>query len=144
MESGQTTVRGVVRALDGADALVEVEQGGCGRCHEEGGCGGQQLTQMFCSSPKTYRVENVIDAAVGDRLVIGITSASVRKTASLAYGTPLVSTIAGAALGSSFGGDGGAILGAAIALPLSFIYIHFYAKGAAGNSIERPHIVSRS
>ena len=43
----QTTIRGVVRSLDGENAIVEPDQGGCGRCHEKGGCGGQQLTQIF-------------------------------------------------------------------------------------------------
>ena len=68
MNSEPSTVRAIVREINQADALVEIEQGGCGRCHEPGGCGGQQLTQMFCSTPKTYRVANEIGAGVGDRV----------------------------------------------------------------------------
>ena len=88
MNSEPSTVRAIVREINQADALVEVEQGGCGRCHEPGGCGGQQLTQMFCSTPKTYRVANEIGAGVGDRVTIAIAADSVRRTANLAYVQP--------------------------------------------------------
>lgn len=144
MADGKTTVRAVVRALDGKQAMVEVEQGGCGRCHEEGGCGGQQLTQMFCSGAKTYRVDNAIGAGVGDRVTIAIAAGSVRRTANLAYGVPLTASILGAALGSSVSGDPGAILGAGVALTLSLAYVRFRSRNPAGNFAERPHIVSRS
>lgn len=89
------TVRGTVRALEDGKALVEIEQGGCGRCHEEGGCGGQQLTQMFCSGPRTYEAENKIGASVGDKVVVATPLGSVRKTANLAYGVPLLGMICG-------------------------------------------------
>lgn len=144
MTTEQTTIRAVVHALDGKYASVEVEQGGCGRCHEKGGCGGQQLTQMFCSGPKTYHVENTIGAAIGDRVTIAIAAGSVRRTANLAYGVPLTATIAGAVLGASFSGDFGAMLGAGIGLTLSFLYVVFRSRGGAGNLAERPHIISRS
>ncbi len=138
----QTTIPAVVRAVDGSFAEVEVAQGGCGRCHEKGGCGGQQLTQMFCSGPKTYRVANGVGAQVGDSVTIAVAAGSVRKTANLAYILPLTATIAGALLGATFG-DGTAMAGAAAGLALSFAYIRFRAPGLA-NPAECPHIVSRS
>lgn len=100
-----STIRAVIRALDGDEAIVEVEQGGCGRCHEEGGCGGQQLTQMFCSSPRTYRVSNAIGAEIGDHVTVAIAAGSVRRTANLAYGVPLLASILGAVVGMQIGGD---------------------------------------
>lgn len=144
MDNEQTTIRAIVRAREGMNALVEVEHGGCGRCHEEGGCGGQQLTQMFCAGPKTYQVNNKIGADIGDRVTIAIADGSVRQTANLAYGVPLIGCICGAVVGSSLAGDGGAMLGAVSGLVLSFLYIRFHVRGSTGNSAERPHIVSRS
>lgn len=144
MNLDKSTVRGVVRAIDGLQAVVEIEHGGCGRCHEEGGCGGQQLTQMFCSGPKTYNVDNSLGALLGERVTIAIADGSVRRTANLAYGVPLISAIAGAALGAPLSGDAGAILGAGAGLVLSFFFIRFRAQGKAGNYAERPHIISRS
>lgn len=138
------TVRGVVRALEGGDALVEVEQGGCGRCHEEGGCGGQQLTQMFCSGPKSYRAENTVGAGIGDRVVVATPSGSVRRTANLAYGAPLLGAIAGALLGMPVGGDPGAMLGAVCGLFVALGYVRFRARLGVGSAQSRPHLVSRS
>lgn len=144
MNPDKSTAHGVVRAIDGLQAVVEIEHGGCGRCHEEGGCGGQQLTQMFCSGPKTYSVDNRLGALLGERVTIAIADGSVRRTANLAYGVPLIAAIAGAALGTPLSGDTGAILGAGTGLVLSFFFIRFRAQGKAGNYAERPHIISRS
>jgi sigma-E factor negative regulatory protein RseC len=144
MREESITVRGVVRALDGGDALVEVEQGGCGRCHEEGGCGGQQLTQMFCSGPKSYRAENTIGASVGDRVVVATSPGSVRRTANLAYGIPLLGAIGGALAGTPLGGDMGAMLGAAGGLLLALGYVRLRTRQDNGNIQSRPRLVSRS
>jgi sigma-E factor negative regulatory protein RseC len=144
MTAEQTTVRAIVRELDTDGALVEVEQGGCGRCHEKGGCGGQSLTQMFCSEPKRYRVVNDIGAGIGDRVVVAISAGSVRKSANLGYVLPLTATIAGALLGMQLGEDQGAMLGAALGLLLSFIYVGRRTTTGNGFSATRPHIVSLS
>jgi sigma-E factor negative regulatory protein RseC len=144
MSREHSTVHATVRALDGQLALVEVEAGGCGRCHEKGGCGGQQLTQMFCRGPKTYQVDNPLGAVVGDRVTVAIAGGSVRRTANLAYGAPLTAVILGAALGTPLGGDLGAMLGAATGLVLSFIYVRVRARDDSGNFTERPQIISRS
>ena len=109
MDQQASTVSAIIRALDGKEALVEVEAGGCGRCHEKGGCGGQQLTQMFCASPKTYRVNNNLGLGIGDRVTLAIAAGSVRRTANLAYGVPLTATIIGAALGTLLAGDFGGL-----------------------------------
>lgn len=144
MSIEQTTIRAIVRSLDGKYALVEVEQGGCGRCHEEGGCGGQQLTQMFCGGAKSYRVENAIGSAIGDGVTIAIAAGSVSRTANLAYGVPLAAAIAGAVLGASLGGDLLAVTGAASGLLISFLYVIFRSRSGAGKLAERPHIISHS
>ena len=139
----QTTIRGVVRSLDGENAIVEPDQGGCGRCHEKGGCGGQQLTQIFCAGQKTYHVENSIGAAVGDSVTIAIAAGSVRRTANLAYGIPLVATILGAAFGSLLGSDLWAILGGAFGFITSYIYVILRSRGDEAAFANRPHIISR-
>lgn len=145
MEHGDSTIRAVVRDLEGDFALVEVEQGGCGRCHEKGGCGGQQLTQMFCSGPKAWRVANTIGARPGERVLIAISEGSVRRVANLAYGLPLLAAIAAAAAGSSLAGDTGAIAGAALGLVAAFAYLHWRTRRPAiDDPLGQPHIVSRA
>ena len=144
MNSEPSTVHAVVREINQADALVEVEQGGCGRCHEAGGCGGQQLTRMFCSTAKTYRVANEIGARVGDRVTVAIAADSVRRSANLAYVLPLTATIAGALLGMLLGDDPGAMLGGLAGLVLAFLHARRRAAADTGFSEVHPHIVSRS
>lgn len=144
MSTEQNTIQAIVRSLDGKWVRVEVEQGGCGRCHEKGGCGGQHLTQMFCSGPKTYRVENTIGADVGDRVKIAVAVGSVSRTANLAYILPLTATIAGAALGATLGSDLSAMVGAGIGLGAAFLYVIARSHRNTGNLTERPHIISRS
>ncbi len=140
----ETTIRATVRSLDGDEALVEVDSGGCGRCHEPGGCGGQQLTQMFCSGPKNYRVANPHGANVGDQVTVGIAPGTVRRTANLAYGLPLTATIVGAAIGMPLAGDLGAMLGALLGIGGSIFYIRHRANLTGGNLATRPYIISRS
>jgi sigma-E factor negative regulatory protein RseC len=144
MTEEANTIRAVVRGLAGSDALVEVEQGGCGRCHEEGGCGGQHLTQMFCGGARSYRVENSVNAEIGDHVTVAIAAGSVRQTANLAYGIPLLAIIAGAVLGMPLAGDIGAILGAGSGLLLSFFYIRLRTRRDVGDLASRPYIISRN
>lgn len=138
------TVRGVVRALDGSDALVTVEQGGCGRCHEEGGCGGHQLTQMFCSGPKSYKAQNAVGAAIGDHVLVATAPGSIRQTANIAYVVPLLGAIGGALAGNMFRGDAGAVIGAIAGLFIAFGYVRYVAQKASGTAAVRPYIISRS
>ena len=144
MAKEQSAIHATVRAVEGSEALVEVEGGGCGRCHENGGCGGQHLTQMFCNGPKSYRVDNPLGAGIGERVTVAVADGSVRRAANLAYGVPLVATVSGAFLGAQFGGDAGAVLGAVGCLVLSVAYIAFRSRGGAGRIGRRPYIVSRS
>lgn len=138
-----STVRGVVRAVENGEALVEIEQGGCGRCHEEGGCGGQNLTQMFCAGPKSYRVENTVGARPGDHVVVAVAAGSVRRTANLAYGLPLLGIIGGALAGTAFAGDTGGVAGALLGGGSVFAWVRHRTMGA-GNFSPRPHIVDRA
>lgn len=140
----KVVIRAVVRSIEGSRALVEVESGGCGRCHEEGGCGGQNLTQMFCSGPKTYLADNDLGASVGDLVRVGIAAGAVRRSANLAYGLPLAATLTGAMLGMQFGGDLSAMAGAGLGLVLATRYLRFRSAQPTGNSEARPHIISRS
>lgn len=144
MEHEISTVRGVVRSIESSFADIEVEQGGCGRCHEEGGCGGQQLTQMFCSGARSYRVCNSIGAQVGDKVIIAIAPGSVRDTANLAYGMPLIGAIAGAILGAFVAGDNGSIIGCLLGLSVAYSFVAIRSRRQGGKLAERPYIVSRS
>ena len=137
-----TEISAVVRSLDEGFAIVEVKQGGCGRCHEKGGCGGQHLTQAFCSAPKTYRVANPVEAQVGDSVMVGIPAGALRYSANLAYGLPILGIFAGALLGMQVQGDVGAMLGGLLGLLLAWLIIRAKAHAEAGNPEFQPQIIS--
>lgn len=137
-----TEIRAVVRSLDGEFAVVEVELGGCGRCHETGGCGGQHLTQALCTSPKTYRVANPLGAAIGDAVQVGIPDGAVRYSANLAYGVPILGVFAGALLGMQLYGDSGAIVGGLLGLLVAWLIVRNTARSGVENPRFQPQIIS--
>jgi sigma-E factor negative regulatory protein RseC len=103
--------QGTISALDGEYAIVRMDEAGCGRCHEDGGCGGNNLGKMLCSTPRTFRVLNPGKAAVGDSVRVAIADGAVRRSAAYAYGLPLLALFGGALGGASLAGDLGSIFG---------------------------------
>ncbi len=121
-------VTGTVVSLDGDYAFVRMDEVGCGRCHEEGGCGGNNIGRMFCSSPRLFRVRNPGKSAVGDHVSIVIEAGVVRRSAALAYGLPLLLLFLGAFSGLFFAGETGAIIGAVLALSCSWLVLRRFDR----------------
>jgi sigma-E factor negative regulatory protein RseC len=144
LSSETQIIRAIVRALDGDQALVETEEGGCGRCHETGGCGGQNLSRAFCSGPRSHRVENRVGAMVGERVNVAIEPGNIRRSANLAYVLPLAAVLCGALAGFAGGGEPWAIAGALGGLAAAVGYLRRRTGTASGFSAGNPHIISRS
>ena len=122
--------KGTVTALDGAYAIVHVDAGGCGRCHEDGGCGGHNLGAMLCRSPREYRVLNPGQSGLGEQVTIVVSEGAVKSAALMAYGLPLLLLLAGAAFGTWLFGDAMGIAGGAIGL---------FVGVAISRSLQRQH-----
>ncbi|MGB4467079.1 MAG: SoxR reducing system RseC family protein [Azovibrio sp.] len=131
---------GRVTGLEGEFALIQLEGGGCGRCHEQGGCGGQQLTQMFCSTPRQYRVRNPLGARPGDQVSIILPAGALSRYATLAYGLPLLGLIGGAVLGQALGGDSGALSGGLSGVVVAACLMRRRIRGMAGKMPGEPYI----
>ncbi len=112
---------GTVVALDREFAVVRMDETGCGRCQEEGGCGGNNIGRMFCGAPRTFRVLNPGKAIVGQSVRVAVPEGAVRRGALAAYGLPLLALFAGAIGGSALAGEGGAIVGALACLLASWL-----------------------
>jgi sigma-E factor negative regulatory protein RseC len=97
---------------DGAYALVRIEDEGCGRCHEPGGCGGSALTRAFCSSGRIYRAQNPGGAEPGDEVVVEIPDRALRHSIVAGYLFPLLCLFLGATLGMKLAGEAGSMSGA--------------------------------
>jgi sigma-E factor negative regulatory protein RseC len=104
--------KGTVTALDGDFAFVRIAGEGCGRCHEIGGCGGNNLAQIFCSSSQIHRVLNPRGAQVGEEVVIVIRERALFHSALAGYVLPLLGLFLGAALGLGLAGEIGSMIGA--------------------------------
>lgn len=134
--------RAVVVQVDGQRALVQASQGGgCGQCSGKG-CGTAKLSQLFCSKPRQFQVDNPINAHVGDQVVVSVADGAVLHGIGLLYLLPLLSLAAGATLGNVAAEqveqrDGYAAAGALIGLVCGFILSRWLA---ARQRRQQPYI----
>ncbi len=97
--------RAVVVQTDSLFAQVVASGGnGCSACDGKG-CGSGKLTQLFCSSPRQFKVDNRIHAGVGDEVIVSVPDGAVLRGISLVYLLPLVLLFAGAALAGQVQGE---------------------------------------
>ncbi|MFT3736188.1 MAG: SoxR reducing system RseC family protein [Rhodocyclaceae bacterium] len=75
---------------------VEAQDGGCGRCHEAGGCRSDMLGDVFGPRCREYEVENATGAVPGSRVTVEVPDGIPWRAAMLAYGLPLFALLAGA------------------------------------------------
>lgn len=132
---------GVVKELDGTDVIIEVApvSAGCGRCHEEGGCGSNLLNQSLRSKKASlYRLPNQIAAKVGDRVVLSVPEGAVLRASLWAYLIPAILLILGAALGTAlFAHDAMALLGGGFGLMLGLLVLRYVQKRYLSLGVER-------
>lgn len=134
--------RGVVSAIDGEYAIVRTDEaGGCGRCHEQGGCGGANVGRMFCRPPSSWRVLNSRGAIVGEHVRVVVADGAVGASAALVYMLPLALLIAGAALGTALVSEGGGILGGTLGLVAAWRWAARRQKRRDCDPRFQPHIV---
>lgn len=118
--------RAVVMRVEGGQTFVESAQtSGCGQCSGKG-CGTAKVSQMFCSQPRQFLVDNPIGAVVGDHVVVSVADGAVLRGIGLVYLLPLALLGGGAALGNSMAvqdglRDGYAAAGAACGLVVGFL-----------------------
>ena len=131
---------GTIISLDGEYALVSMDETGCGRCHEEGGCGGNNIGKMFCNAPRTFRVLNPGHSAIGDRVTVVIAEGVVRRSAAIAYGLPLLALFAGALIGSALAGEMGAMIGAISGLSCAWVGLCYAQRRGSSDKRAQPYI----
>ncbi len=132
--------KGIVTSLEGGHAIVQMDETGCGRCHEDGGCGGHNLGKMLCSTPKTFRVLNPGGASAGDSVTVAIDDGVIRQSALLAYGLPLLGLFSGAFSGLFFAGESGAIGGSLLGLLAAWAVLRHTQQRKTASLSSQPHI----
>lgn len=92
--------RAIVVQVEGKHALVQANQGnGCGQCGGKG-CGTGKLSQLFCSKPRQFQVDNPVNAGVGDEVIVSVAEGAVLRGIGLIYLLPLLLLLTGATLAS--------------------------------------------
>lgn len=125
--------------------------GGCGRCHETGGCGGVSITQPLCSTPKTLLVADDLGVQVGNKVLVAIPDALLSQGITRAYLIPLILLFFGSALGAillpnltplqwQLTPDIGAIAGAGIGLIAAWWQLQ---RNQQSRAMVAPRIVRR-
>lgn len=88
-----------VVSLDGDYAIIELARstGGCGRCHETGGCGGGGvLGQFFGLRSGKFRTLNQLSAKAGETLWVELDDSAYVRAALGAYALPSAALVVGA------------------------------------------------
>lgn len=134
-----TDTWGVVIAVDGDQAIIRVEDTGCGRCRESGGCGGGSAGGG-CRLPRTFRVPNPEGFPVGVSVRVAIVDGAVGRSAVHAYGVPLLAVLGGAIGGSAVAGEGGAICGALLGLLIGGFGLRRAQLRSRGDSRFQPSL----
>lgn len=125
--------------------------GGCGRCHESGGCGGVSIAQPLCSTPKTLLVADDLGVQVGNKVLVAIPDALLSQGITRAYLIPLILLFFGSALGAillpnltplqwQLTPDIGAIAGAGIGLIAAWWQLQ---RNQQSRAMVAPRIVRR-
>lgn len=98
--------RAIVVHLQGKEALVETRgSGGCGHCDSGQGCGSGKLSQLFCSKPRQFKVQNDANASVGDEVQITLPEGVLLRSSVLIYVLPLCLLLGGGMLGVYWASD---------------------------------------
>lgn len=142
--------RAIVIHVHGSEALVEASgEGGCGHCSSQNGCGSSKLTQLFCSKPRQFKVQNEANAGVGEEVQISLQDGVLLRSSILIYVLPLVLLLGGGMLGSLWSGDaasrdGMAAIGSMLGLIVGFVVAKKLAKNQTVMAVARPLAHSRS
>ncbi len=85
---------GTIVAQEGEDVLVEVlRRSACGQCNSHSACGVSVVAGLFSTEPTRIRVRNHLNAAKGERVVIGLPATTLLLAALVVYLLPLLAMV---------------------------------------------------
>lgn len=101
----------VVVQATGNDVWVEVpgRAPACGSCKSADAC--QEGLLGLSAAPRRYRLDNQIEARVGDRVSLTVVDGTLWRASLASYVLPVLLAIGGAVIGQSMGDDAWAVMG---------------------------------
>lgn len=116
-------------------ATLELERRtACGLCGKKRGCGNATWGKLLGHANHTFNAENLINANVGDSVIVGIDENAVLNTAFFLYVVPLLAMLIGAVLAEYFfDNEFYVMLSALLGLVLGFLWVKGYLIGTGGS-----------
>jgi len=136
--------RAIIIKVQGSEALVEAKGGGgCGHCDSEKGCGSGKISQLFCSKPRQFKVQNASHANVGDEVQVVLADGVLLRSSMLMYVLPLSLLLSGGMLGAHWAHDGAsrdgyAALGSLLGLLGGFVLARWMSKRMLVSAVAKP------
>ena len=136
--------RAIIVQTDGQYAQVQVSQAdGCEQCNGKG-CGTGKLSQLFCSKPRQFQVDNPINASIGDQVIISVAEGAVLRGIGLVYLLPLILLLMGTVIGNSLAEqaeqrDSYSAVGALLGLVAGFVIAKWISSRQVRNR-SQPYI----
>ncbi|MEA9392427.1 SoxR-reducing system protein RseC [Acerihabitans sp. TG2] len=132
----------VISWQQGVAQLRCEQHSGCGSCHSQGTCGTSILNKMGPESTQQLNVISTQPLVPGQRVEVGITEASLIRSALLVYMLPLVGLIGCAALMQGwFNTDLAAAFGGLVGATGGFMLARFYAQKLGDKRQYQPVIL---
>jgi sigma-E factor negative regulatory protein RseC len=124
-------------------ATLEIERKtACGLCGKKRGCGNAVWGKLFAHQSTAFKAQNLIDAQVGQSVIVGINEKALLKSAMLLYLLPLATMLIGAMIAIQVSGtDVGAMIGAIVGLLLGFIWVKGYTTSNQYFLFQQPVIL---
>lgn len=133
---------GVVVSIDGPNARVRIERRTvCGGCAAHGACGTSLIERYFGRGSIHVEALNEAQAAVGERVMLGISEQGLLSASFAVYFVPMAGLLGGALAGEALAGlaeggfgDAAVLLGAALGFALALLWL----RGYSARSRTRP------
>lgn len=139
----------IVVGVEKDAAMLEIiRKTPCGLCGKSRGCGISLWGKLF-NHKSVFKASNSIGAKVGDNVIVGIEEHALLRSSMTIYGVPLAALLVGAVLGIAFlpqdaeaaQKDIYTVIGAAIGLVLSLIWLKGHSAGQPFNPSHQPVIL---
>lgn len=127
----EETVR--VVGFDGERIVIEaIRKSACGGCSQKEGCGVSAISGLLSGKSIQLKVDNSLDAKVGDTVVVGVEDGAFLKMAVRAYLLPLLALIGSAILFSRlFGSEWLVVMLSVLVMMISFYLVRNRTRAAA-------------
>ncbi len=124
-------------------ATLEIERKtACGLCGQTRGCGNSIWGKLFAHQSTAFKAQNLINAKVGDSVIVGINESALLKSALLLYILPLVTLFFGAILATQFNAsDTSAMIGALVGLALGLLWVKGHTMSSSYFKLQQPVIL---